>query len=51
MTHAGYILAAYLVTAFVLVALVAWVVMDLRAQRTKLERLEAQGLRRRSEQR
>ena len=49
MTHAGYILAAYLITAIVLLGLVGWVVMDLRAQRAKLNRLEAQGVRRRSE--
>ncbi len=50
MTHAGYILAAYLITALVLVGLAAWVIIDLREQRAKLDRLEAQGLRRRSEQ-
>ena len=49
MTHAGYILAAYLITAVVLVALVAWVALDLRAQQGRLARLEARGVRRRSE--
>ena len=47
MTHAGYILAAYLITAVVLLALVGWVALDLRAQKAKLRRLEEQGLGRR----
>jgi heme exporter protein D len=49
MTHAGYILAAYLVTALVLLAMIGWVALDLRAQKNRLARLEGQGLRRRSE--
>lgn len=49
MTHAGYILAAYLASAIVLLGLVAWVVSDLRSQKKKLNRLEEQ--RRRSEPR
>jgi heme exporter protein D len=50
MTHAGYILAAYLITALVLLGLVAWVLVDLRAQQAKLACLEERGIRRRSEQ-
>ncbi len=49
MTHAGYILAAYLATAAVLAGMIAWVALDLRAQKRKLRRLEDEGLRRRSE--
>jgi len=49
MTHLGYILAAYLASAIVLLGMVAWVVLDLRTQKQKLTRLEEQGLRRRSE--
>jgi heme exporter protein D len=49
MTHLGYILAAYLASAIVLLGMVAWVVLDLRAQKQKLARLEEQGHRRRSE--
>ncbi len=49
MTHAGYILAAYLATALILGAMVLWVVLDLRAQRRSLDRLEAEGRRRRLE--
>ena len=47
MTHAGYILAAYLATAIVLLGMIAWVVLDLRAQKRRLERLEGEGVRRR----
>ena len=49
MTHAGYILAAYLVSALTLLAIVLWTVLDLAAQRRKLRQLEEEGLRRRSE--
>jgi heme exporter protein D len=49
MTHLGYILAAYLATAAVLIGMVAWVTLDLRAQKERLRRLEAEGTRRRSE--
>lgn len=47
MTHLGYILAAYLSVAIVLGAMTAWVMLDLRAQKRKLQRLEEQGLARR----
>jgi heme exporter protein D len=46
--HAGFIVAAYAVTAVVLVALVLWLVLDGRAQRRRLAVLEARGIRRRS---
>ncbi|HWT30215.1 MAG TPA: heme exporter protein CcmD [Propylenella sp.] len=49
MTHSGYILAAYLASALVLLALIAWVALDLRLQKRKLAQLEDQGLRRRPE--
>ncbi len=48
MTHAGFIAAAYLVSAGVLFGLVAWIVADGRAQRRRLADLEARGVRRRS---
>jgi heme exporter protein D len=48
-THLGYILAAYLATAVVLAALVIWVALDLRVQKSKLRRLEDEGLRKRQE--
>jgi heme exporter protein D len=47
--HAGFIVAAYAVAALVLVALVAWVALDYRAQRRRIETLEARGVTRRSE--
>jgi len=49
MTHLGYIVAAYLAAAVVLLGMVAGVLLDLRAQKQKLARLEERGMRRRSE--
>ena len=46
--HAGFIIAAYGVTAVVLVALTLWIVVDGRAQRRRLAELEARGITRRS---
>ena len=46
--HAGFIIAAYLVTAAVLVVMVVWIVLDGRLQRRRLAELEARGVRRRS---
>ncbi|HVY21444.1 MAG TPA: heme exporter protein CcmD [Bauldia sp.] len=48
MSHAGFIAAAYVATALVLAALIAWVVLDGRAQRRRLAELEARGIKRRS---
>jgi heme exporter protein D len=48
--HTGFIVAAYLLTVVVLVALVVWVVWDGQVQRRRLAELEARGVRRRSEQ-
>ena len=46
--HAGFIIAAYAVTAVVLVAMVAWIVLDGRRMQRRLDELEARGVRRRS---
>jgi heme exporter protein D len=46
--HAGFIIAAYAVTAVVLVAMVGWIVFDGRLQKRRLDELEARGVRRRS---
>ena len=48
--HTGFIVAAYLLTVVVLVALIVWVIWDGREQRRQLANLEARGARRRSEQ-
>lgn len=48
--HAGFILAAYLVTAAIVGALVVWAIVDHRAQRRALASLDAQGIRRRSDE-
>ena len=47
--HAAFIIAAYLITALVLLGLIAWVIADRRAQARALADLEARGVRRRSE--
>ena len=47
--HAGFIVAAYGAAALILAALVAWIVLDHRAQRRTLGELEMRGVTRRSE--
>jgi heme exporter protein D len=47
--EAGFIVASYAVTAFVVAALIAWVVLDYWSQRRILGDLEAQGVSRRSQ--
>ena len=46
--HADFIVAAYALTAFVVAALIAWVVLDYSAQRRTLGDLEERGVARRS---
>jgi heme exporter protein D len=46
--HASFIVAAYGIAALVLIALIAWVVLDYRAQRRTIVSLEARGVTRRS---
>ena len=46
--HAAFIIASYAVAAAVVAALIAWVIVDLRAQRRALGDLEAHGVTRRS---
>jgi len=46
--HGGFIIAAYLVTAVVLVGLAGFIFRDGRIQRQRLAELEARGVRRRS---
>jgi heme exporter protein D len=46
--HAGFIIAAYLVTFAVVVGMIGWIVLDGRLQRRRLAELEARGVRRRS---
>ena len=46
--HAGFIVAAYAVTAAVVTALIAWVVADQRTQRRTLAELETRGATRRA---
>ena len=46
--HADFIVAAYAVTASVVTALVAWIILDYLAQRRILGDLEERGVTRRS---
>jgi heme exporter protein D len=46
--YAGFILGAYALGLAVVLALLAWVVLDHRRQRRRLAELEARGARRRS---
>jgi heme exporter protein D len=48
MNHAGFIVASYAAATIVVVALIAWVMLDFRAQRRNLAELEARGVTRRS---
>jgi heme exporter protein D len=48
MNHAGFIVASYAAATIVVIALVAWVMLDFRAQRRNLAELEARGVARRS---
>jgi heme exporter protein D len=45
--HADFIVVAYVVAAAVIAALIAWVLLDHRAQRLMLADLEARGVSRR----
>jgi heme exporter protein D len=47
--HADFIVAAYAVTIFVVVALVAWIALDYSAQQRILGDLEERGFTRRSQ--
>ncbi len=47
--YSGFILAAYGIAVAVVLALVAWVIADYRAQRRLLADLEARGVTRRSD--
>ena len=47
--HAAFILAAYAAAAVVIGGLIAWVLLDYRAQMHKLAELEARGVTRRSD--
>jgi len=49
--NAVFIVIAYAIAALVVLALIAWVLLDYRAQRAQLARLEASGVTRRSERR
>ena len=47
--HAAFIIAAYVVAVMVIAALFAWITLDHRAQKRRLDALEARGVTRRSD--
>ncbi|HTS39051.1 MAG TPA: heme exporter protein CcmD [Xanthobacteraceae bacterium] len=47
--HAAFIEIAYAAAAIIIIALIAWIALDYRAQRRNLSGLEARGVTRRSE--
>jgi heme exporter protein D len=47
--HAGFILISYAVAIAVILALIAWVALDFRAQQRMLRDLEDRGVTRRSQ--
>ncbi len=49
--HAFYVAAAYIATLAVIGALFAWILVDQAARKRELAELEAEGVRRRSDQR
>ncbi|WP_420960345.1 heme exporter protein CcmD [Brucella sp. IR073] len=49
MSHLAFVLLSYGISLAVLLGLVAWLLIDQRSQRSELKRLEAQGIRRRSQ--
>lgn len=50
MSHEAFVITSYTITALVVVGMVLWVVLDGRARRREIERLEAAGIKRRSDQ-
>lgn len=49
--HALYVAAAYIATVAVIGALIAWIRLDQAGRKRELAELEAEGIRRRSDQR
>ncbi len=49
MSHLTYVMISYIVSAIVLLGLVAWVLIDQYIQKSELQRLEKLGVRRRSQ--
>lgn len=50
MTHFAFVAAAYGLSAFGLIGLAAWILIDQRARKRELAELDAKGIKRRSEQ-
>lgn len=50
MSHFDYVFAAYGISFVILGAIIGWIMLDARSQKKALVALEAQGIRRRSDQ-
>lgn len=50
-THVLYVSAAYGISALVILGLIGWILIDQRNRKRELSRLEAAGIRRRSDAR
>jgi heme exporter protein D len=48
MNHTSFVVASYAIAVIVVAVLIAWVMLDFRAQRRNLAELEARGITRRS---
>ncbi|MGN6283664.1 MAG: heme exporter protein CcmD [Afipia sp.] len=46
--YASFIIWSYALVAFVVIGLIAWIIADHRHQQTSLQKLEAEGMTRRS---
>jgi heme exporter protein D len=49
MSHDLFVAAAYGISAFAMIGLIAWNLLDQRARKAELAELEARGVRRRSD--
>ena len=49
MTHLTYVLLSYGISAVVVLAIIAWIVLTQKSLQAELARLEKQGIRRRSQ--
>lgn len=50
LSHAFFVISSYAITAIVILAMTSWIILDGRARKAELVRLEKQGARRRSDQ-
>lgn len=49
LSHAFFVISSYAVTAIVILGMTSWIILDGRARKAELVRLEEQGAKRRSD--